>query len=39
MRHAYPDYYKEVFIYYAFPGKEIKTEKAWLAVNDNGEYI
>ena len=38
MRHNYPDYYKDVFIYYISSG-EIKIEKAWLAINDNEEYV
>ena len=39
MKPSYPDCYKDVFIHYAFPGEEIQTEEAWLAVNDNGEFI
>lgn len=37
---AYPEYYKDVWIYYHSP-EEITdhVEKAWLSVNDNGEYI
>lgn len=36
----YPEYYKDVLIYYQLPGEsEEHVEKAWLAVNDNGEYI
>lgn len=39
MKPSYPDCYKDVFINYAFPGEEMQVEEAWLAVNDNGEYI
>lgn len=37
---SYPEYYKDVLIHYCLPGEsEEHVEKAWLAVNDNGEYI
>lgn len=37
---AYPEYYKDVWIYYRLPGEsEELTEMAWLSVNDNEEYI
>ena len=39
MKPSYPDCYKDVFINYAFPGEEMQVEEAWLAVNDNGEFI
>ena len=36
----YPEYYKDVWIHYRLPDEsEEHIEKAWLAVNDNGEYI
>ena len=38
--HFYPEYYKDVLIYYQLPGEsEEHVEKAWLAVNDDLEYI
>lgn len=38
--HSYPEYYKDVLIYYQLPNEpEEHVEKAWLAVNDNNEYI
>lgn len=37
---SYPEYYKDVLIYYYLPGEsEEHVEKAWLAVNDDLEYI
>ena len=37
---TYPEYYKDVWIYYRLPGETFeRVEKAWLAVNDNGKYI
>ena len=37
---SYPEYYKDVLIYYQLPGEsEEHVEKAWLAVNDDLEYI
>ena len=37
---TYPEYYKDVWIYYCLPGETFeRVEKAWLAVNDNGEYV
>lgn len=37
---SYPEYYKDVLIYYQLPGEsEEHVEKAWLAVNDDNEYI
>lgn len=37
---AYPKYYKDVWIHYQIPGETIEhIEKAWLSINDNGEYI
>ena len=37
---TYPEYYKDVWIYYCLPGETVElVEKAWLSVNDNGEYI
>ena len=37
---AYPEYYKDVWIHYCLPGETTEVvEKAWLSVNDNGEYI
>lgn len=37
---AYPEYYKDVWIYYHLPGEsEELTKMAWLSVNDNEEYI
>lgn len=39
-RIVYPEYYKDVWIYYYLPGESEELIKmAWLAVNDNGEYI
>lgn len=36
----YPEYYKDVLIYYQLPDEsEEHIKKAWLAVNDDGEYI
>lgn len=36
----YPLYYRDVWIRYQLPGKSEELIKmAWLAVNDNGEYI
>ena len=35
----YPEYYKDVWIYYCLPGKTECIDRAWLAVNNNGEYI
>lgn len=36
----YPDYYKDVLIYYRIPGEDcIRTIQAWLAVNDDLDYI
>ena len=36
----YPEYYKDVLIYYQLPGEsEEHVEKAWLAVNDDNEYL
>lgn len=38
--HFYPEYYKDVLIYYQLPGEsEEHVEKAWLAVNDDNEYL
>ena len=38
--HSYPEYYKDVLIYYQLPSdSEEQVEKAWLAVNDDLEYI
>ena len=38
--HSYPEYYKDVLIYYQLPNdSEEQVEKAWLAVNDDNEYI
>lgn len=37
---SYPEYYKDVLIYYCLPGETLEhVKKAWLAVNDDGEYI
>lgn len=37
---TYPEYYKDVWIHYYLPGETVElVEKAWLSVNDNGEYI
>lgn len=37
---AYPEYYKDVWIHYQMPDETADhIEKAWLSVNDNGEYI
>ena len=37
---TYPEYYKDVWIHYRLPGEIFeRVEKAWLAVNDNGEYF
>ena len=37
---SYPEYYKDVLIYYQLPGNsEEHIEKAWLAVNDDNEYL
>jgi hypothetical protein len=36
----YPSYYRDVLIHYRLPGEKLKhSKKAWLAVNDNLEYI
>lgn len=35
----YPLYYKDVWIRYQLPGKDIETKLAWLSVNDNLDYI
>ena len=35
----YPLYYKDVWISYQLPGKDIETKLAWLSVNDNLDYI
>ena len=38
--HSYPEYYKDVLIYYQLPSdSEEHVEKAWLAVNENNEYL
>ena len=38
--HSYPEYFKDVLIYYQLPGEsEEHVEKAWLAVNDDNEYL
>ena len=38
--HSYPEYYKDVLIYYQLPSdSEEQVEKAWLAVNVDNEYI
>ena len=38
--YSYPKYYKDVLIYYQLPSdSEEQIEKAWLAVNDDNEYI
>ena len=38
--HSYPEYYKDVLIYYQLPGEsEEQVEKAWLSVNDDNEYL
>lgn len=38
--HSYPEYFKDVLIYYQLPGdSEEHVEKAWLAVNDDNEYL
>lgn len=37
---TYPTYYKDVLIYYRLPGESLEhVKKAWLAVNDDLEYI
>jgi hypothetical protein len=37
---SYPEYYKDVLIYYQLPSdSEEQVEKAWLAVNDDNEYL
>lgn len=37
---SYPEYFKDVLIYYQLPGdSEEHVEKAWLAVNDDNEYL
>lgn len=37
---TYPEYYKDVWIYYQLPGEsEEHVEKAWLAVNEDNEYL
>ena len=37
---AYPPYYHDVWIHYCLPEETTEiVEKAWLSVNDNGEYI
>lgn len=35
----YPLYYKDVWIRYQLPGKDVETKVAWLSVNDNLDYI
>lgn len=35
----YPLYYRDVWIRYQLPGKDIETKLAWLSVNDNLDYI
>ena len=36
----YPEYYKDVLIYYRKPDEDFdRTIQAWLAVNDDLEYI
>lgn len=36
----YPEYYKDVLIYYQLPSdSEEQVEKAWLAVNEDNEYL
>lgn len=38
--HNYPEYYKDVLIYYQLPNdSEEHIEEAWLAVNENNEYL
>ena len=38
--HSYPEYYKDVLIYYQLPSdSEEHIEEAWLATNENNEYI
>lgn len=38
--HSYPEYYKDVLIYYQLPNdSEEHIEEAWLAVNENNEYL
>lgn len=38
--HSYPEYYKDVLIYYQLPSdSEEQVEKAWLAVNEDNEYL
>ena len=38
--HSYPEYYKDVLIYYQLPSdSEEQVEKAWLSVNENNEYL
>ena len=38
--HSYPEYYKDVLIYYQLPSdSEEHVEEAWLAVNENNEYL
>ena len=37
---SYPEYYKDVLIYYQLPSdSEEQVEKAWLAVNEDNEYL
>lgn len=37
---TYLPYYRSVFVKYRIKGADIiKTQKMWLAVNDNGNYI
>lgn len=37
---SHPEYYKDVQIHYCIPGETTKHVKtAWLAMNDNNEYI
>ena len=37
---TYPEYYKDVWIRYRLPEETTEhVEKAWLSINDNGEYI
>lgn len=38
--HSYPEYYKDVLIHYQLPSdSEEHIEEAWLAVNENNEYL
>lgn len=38
--YSYPEYYKDVLIHYQLPGNsEEHIEEAWLAVNENNEYL